>query len=293
MSRELTRGNVHERSNLDSLIHINLYGRAGNRIGLLTTVMEQANVQKFAGVSVDSDVPFFGSRRLFMLDDNSETENYLKVNFEDLMYSVIGTTDARAKTLQITNATKKAFDKYLLKYIVEYDLTRYEDRQCADIVIHIRSGDLFSCENGAHGYYIQPPMSYYTKILDELQAKEYNKSVVFVFEDAGNPIISKMVSQCGENGINARFQSDTLQQDAKAIASAKEAVVFGVGTFWLVPQLLFDGFAPRVYFPSNYYNICTMLPFGLCNRIMDVNKYVRRIEYWRNTKEQRELMLTM
>ena len=78
---------------------------------------------------------------------------------------------------------KNIYQKYV-KFndnVINYDLSEN------DIGIHIRSGDIFN-GNNPHGYYVQPPLNYYTEIINH----NINKSIIIVFENCNNPVINEL-----------------------------------------------------------------------------------------------------
>ena len=80
-----------------------------------------------------------------------------------------------------------------------------------DIVIYIRSGDLFNNTHPSFGY-IQPPLSYYTNILDN---NTYNK-LYLVCEDKLNPVANKLIEK-----YNTIYKNQSLAEDINIILNAK------------------------------------------------------------------------
>jgi len=99
-----------------------------------------------------------------------------------------------------------------------------------ELVIHIRSGDVFKVR--PHPNYAQPPLSFYTRVIEELRAAGEINSVCLVFENTKNPCIAALCDYLQRTGMSYRTQSGTFAEDGAVIFGARR-VVFGVGTFAL------------------------------------------------------------
>jgi hypothetical protein len=146
-----------------------------------------------------------------------------------------------------------------------------------DLVIHIRSGDIFT-GNNPHPYYLMPPLSYYTEIIE--QNKQY-ENVYLVTEDTLNPCINKLLELYPR--INFKLQS--LQEDITLILRAVNIVV-SYGTF--IPQL--------VYLSNNIKNIHCPSYFvrrrpNCETHITELSEYYNNMIPWKNTPEQNKYMV--
>ena len=99
-----------------------------------------------------------------------------------------------------------------------------------ELVVHIRSGDLFG--SNPHRAYGQPPLSFYTLIIEALRKAGEIQRVCLVFEDAKNPCVSALADYLDRIGMPFRIQSGSFAEDVAVICGARR-VVFGVGTFGL------------------------------------------------------------
>uniref|UniRef100_A0A6C0DQN2 Glycosyltransferase n=1 Tax=viral metagenome TaxID=1070528 RepID=A0A6C0DQN2_9ZZZZ len=145
------------------------------------------------------------------------------------------------------------------------------------VVIHIRSGDLFS-ERRPHGAYLSPPLSYYTDIIS---TRSY-ENIYLVAEDRRNPCINRLL----ELYPKIVFKLQTLEDDIKLILAASN-VIMSVGTF--IPELLnlSDNIksihAPSYWQPSVI--VCTV-------HKTDLSHYHKIMSPWRNIPEQLQTMLS-
>ena len=135
-----------------------------------------------------------------------------------------------------------------------------------DIVIHIRSGDIFSSK--PHPNYVPPPLSYYTKEIDKYK---YEK-IHIICEDTINPVVNELRKLYK----NAVYEKNTLEKDIRIILGATN-IIYSVGTF--IPSLL-------LLSNNNKY-----LHDRACNN-GKLKEYYKIMKPWKNTIEQRNYILT-
>ncbi|MBY6242096.1 discoidin domain-containing protein [Methylosinus sp. Sm6] len=100
-----------------------------------------------------------------------------------------------------------------------------------ELTVHIRSGDVFSAD--PHPSYAQPPLSYYTSIVDDLQRRGVIDRVFIVAEDRKNPCIDALEAYLQTKEIPVRLRTGgSLFEDAAYLRSARH-LVFGKGSFGL------------------------------------------------------------
>lgn len=135
-----------------------------------------------------------------------------------------------------------------------------------DLVIHIRSGDIFS--SNPHPNYVPPPLEYYTK---QIAKKNYDK-IIIVCEDQINPVVNKLL----ELYKHAVYKKNSLTEDIEIILGASN-IIYSVGTFVSALKLLSDNIN---YIYGNDFN----------NKEFD--DYYKIMKPWKNTEKQREYILT-
>jgi hypothetical protein len=137
-----------------------------------------------------------------------------------------------------------------------------------DLVIHIRSGDIFA--ERPHDKYVPPPLAYYTK---QIAKYEYEK-IYIICEDTINPVVNELLKLYK----NAIWKKNTLEQDIRIILGATN-IIFSVGTF--IPSLM-------LLSNNNKYL------YGECSACdnKELKEYYKIMSPWRNTKEQRDYILT-
>jgi hypothetical protein len=146
-----------------------------------------------------------------------------------------------------------------------------------DLVIHIRSGDMF--DKDPHPGYIMPPLSYY---LDIIRTNTF-KNIYLLAEDRKNPCINALL----ELYPTIQFQLQPLEKDIRLILAAVN-VVSSYGSM-IDSLLLFSNNIKRVYRPS-YSTILFKLD-SVEYIITDLDEYKESMSPWRNTAEQREMIL--
>ena len=155
------------------------------------------------------------------------------------------------------------------------------------IVLHIRSGDIFSRKNyycPVVSNYLQNPLSYYINII-----KGY-REVIVVTEDYENPVIS--VLEKYEN-VEVRILSES--QSIELILSSRNIVTSGVSSFGIACVLLSRNikrlYCSNLYLDEvlNYKNFIDGDVEVIVSNI-DQDRYIEWDE-WLNTDEQRKLMI--
>jgi len=132
-------------------------------------------------------------------------------------------------------------------YLKDFLLIPPAPQNKKDLIIHVRSGDVFG-KNVKHARrYTQPPYSYYTKCI-EMSKK--NQILIVTEKDRRNPVISKLKKDFSNN---IRIQSSNLQEDAATILSAEELVL--PKSSFSRTLSLFSPFLKKIYSPFWQYSI--------------------------------------
>ena len=156
--------------------------------------------------------------------------------------------------------------------------------QVYDVGIHIRAGDIFEIENKSHPNYLQPPVSFYEKIINENK----NKKISIVYQDNKNPVINKLLEKY-KNISNIVFQSSNIVEDILTLSRCK-TLVMSMGTFTLIPYMI-STTIEDIIVPT--YMKRKEIWFGLQDDfVKDIElKGYMEIGDWKNSSEQRDLMV--
>ena len=136
-----------------------------------------------------------------------------------------------------------------------------------DLVIHIRSGDIFSSR--PHREYVPPPLCYYTKEIDKYK---YEK-IHIICEDTKNPVVNELL----KSYKNAVWEKNNLEKDIRIILGATN-IIYSVGTF--IPSLMYLSNNNKYLFGYSFSNHDKL------------NEYYKIMKPWKNTKVQRNYILT-
>ena len=234
------------------IIFNQLYGRLGNNIIQLSNIIDIAleykhnikiNVKKlqFFDLSIIKDYfSKYNNSEIITDEYNFFYKNKLPFSHETFINHI----DERNKLLN------KAF---LLKDIPKLDEN--------DLVIHIRSGDVFLAR--PHPDYVPPPLSYYTGEIDR-----YNyRKIHIVCEDDKNPVVNRLLGLYK----NAIYEKNNLDIDIKKILGATN-ILYSIGTF--IPSLML--FSKNINFIHDTFNSI---------------EYDKIMRPWKNTPEQRDYIL--
>jgi len=235
----------------------NLYGRLGNNIQQLCNIIAIAIAYKHNIKINVKNLTFFDLsviEKYFNKYNNNEiiTDKYNFFYGNKLPFS----NDIFKQNIEERN-------KILQKAFLINNINKLPEN---DLVIHIRSGDIFSSK--PHSGYVPPPLSYYTKEIDKYK---YEK-IHIICEDTINPVVNELL----KSYKNAVWEKNNLEKDIRIILGATN-IIYSVGTF--IPSLI-------LLSNNNKY-----LYGKACNN-EELNEYYKIMKPWKNTIEQRNYILT-
>jgi hypothetical protein len=173
----------------------------------------------------------------------------------------------------------------ILKKSFNFNNFKLHDLKNNDIVIHIRSGDIFSRPN-PHPHYIMPPLSYY---IDIIKFIKYDNTIddpviYLISEDTLNPCVNELLKLYPQ----IIYKKQSLDEDISLILSAHN-IIASFGSF--ISALLhfsqniknlhkvsYDKYDWEIYKNLNFY-------------ITDLNEYHELMKPWKNTEEQKRIMI--
>ena len=176
-----------------------------------------------------------------------------------------------------------------------------EEHPDDELTIHLRSGDIFGTDHPVTYGYRQPPLSYYTLVVDRMRARGI-KRVRLVYEDRGNPCVDALEVWLKQRDIPMRSQSVSLRADMSALVDAPH-LMFGHGTFGYAAVRLSKAVKTLHYFGPELGGAYGFI--SVVDEVFEVTdaagRYIKAFEYgkpfgpedgWRNTPAMRETMLT-
>ena len=181
--------------------------------------------------------------------------------------------------LKVGDATPATYRAYALKYIRPILRISTVPTSQTDLVVHFRGGDLFG--EKPHGSYVQPPLWFYQKAVGA-----YDGSAVFVYEDLKNPCVRALLGEAVDATAASSFTDDlAMLLNSKHLIAGFTTLAFAV--YLLNPALLSltlpDYFAASL--PAGEWGD------GFALKTIALPGYIR-VGEWRNTAEQRALMLS-
>jgi len=252
------------------------YGRLGNNILQVRNVLLIALYYR-CNVFLPTH-SFFNKNLVLLFDDGGPNDSiYVDDDGSDFFYR-----DLLSKFAPAFSVGNDGIMNQIVRELFVLPETDMQPLGPDDLVIHIRSGDIFS--DDPLPFYIMPPLSYYREILE---SRTYT-NVYMLAEDTRNPCISSLLALYPD----IKFHIQSLEEDVAMVLRATN-IVMAFGTF--VPALLcLTDNATVVHVPSY---ICTTTR-GLLEQkgcdicVHDLDKYTAVMGPWQNRPEQRNLMLT-
>jgi len=189
------------------MLLITPYGRLGNNIiQIFSCIFDNIHMYKHKEISLEllikhQPIIFKNFPKTFVFD-------FLEENTEIITNTFFGT-----KTPMNNTEKGEIINKYIKPYI-SYDLEdNYGINFEEDLIIHIRSGDVFN-ESFSLDRYIQPPYIFYKKIIEE---HIYKKIYICSENKNLNPVIPKLL----EEYSNIVFLPNSLEIDFKIMLNAQ------------------------------------------------------------------------
>lgn len=259
------------------IIFNNFYGRLGNNIIQICNIIHIA-------IAYKHNIKFNVKHEFF---DFSVIEKYFnKYNNNEIITNTnFFLIDRLPFSNNIFKQNIEERNQILQKAFLIKNINKLNEN---DVVIHIRSGDIFSLI--PHSNYVPPPLSYYTKEIDKYK---YEK-IHIICEDTINPVVNELLKLYK----NAIYKKNTLKQDIRLILGATN-ILFSVGTF--VPSLMmlsnnvkYISTFPNKKFPTlqDVYTYHHCHPH-LCICTEEPNEgYYKVMKPWKNTIEQWKYILT-
>lgn len=234
-----------------------LCGRLGNNIIQLSNIIDIAIAYKH-NVKLNVKIKFFD---VSIIEEYFKNYNNDQKIIDKVSYFFYKNRLPFPEEIFVKNIEER--NKILQKALLIKDINKLPIN---DLVIHIRSGDIFS--RHPHTGYVPPPLSYYIK---ELNNNKYEK-IHIVCEDKKNPVVNKLLGLYK----NAIHNKNTLEKDIRLILGASN-IMCSVGSF--IPSLLLL---------SNNINFIHT-PFKDKKEKQD---YYKIMHPWKNTIRQRDYILT-
>ncbi|WP_156383052.1 discoidin domain-containing protein [Rhizobium sp. Root483D2] len=158
-----------------------------------------------------------------------------------------------------------------------------------ELCIHIRSGDIFS--SWVHADYVQPPLSFYKLLIEKLNGEGVISKVKLVFEDRRNPVVDPLEAYLRDRSIDYTCQSGTVVDDINTIVNAKY-MAYGYGTFGQAICHFSDSIDTVFNFVPEGGQLFPQLPnIRRTINIIDQSKEYIKVGEWRNTDDQRNMMV--
>ena len=253
----------------------NWYGRLGNNITQIVNAIIFANYFNINKINYPNHNIIKNTQLIL----NNLNKNNITCNkcYHHTFFS-------RKKICKKFNLNEDIFEnnkiniREIIKSIISF--TEYEklDITDKDLIIHIRSGDVYS--SNPHMGWIQPPLSFYENIIN---THKWDK-IYLICEDTKSPVIKPLLNKYK----NIIFNLQSLKNDIHYIIKAKN-ICFGMGSF--VPALLlFNDNLNTIYYPKYCYRYLIDFISYKEKKEYELLNYIK-IGEWANTKKQKNIIL--
>lgn len=149
------------------------------------------------------------------------------------------------------------------------------------LVIHIRSGDVFS---HPPPNYIPNPLCYYLNLIEE-----YDKIVVVTETDNYNPVVDEL-----KKIKKVTIQTKTIEEDFATLMRAKNLASSGAGTFAVAAALCSSNienfYCSNIYLDEHLNPDMLIQSEGINVYMMELKNYIEP-GTWSNSEQQRKFIL--
>jgi hypothetical protein len=252
------------------------YGRLGNNIYQLLNIIYEALQQK------DN----INLKLLYYLSPTINIQN-IETQINDLFpnKNQITRHHFMPKDLHLINKRKVDIQRFfdISKKFIYPNIKKMEPLNERICLIHLRSGDIFN-EGGGHSSYIQPPLAYYKKIIQDFD-KEYDKFIIVTEPDGRNPC-TRLLKEFSNKVIvttNHILNDYSLLLRTQSIILSRSS--FSDTSVFLNPYI------KKVFFWDYNHCFCdkSILPKNIkVTSFIHTKPYIKE---WRRTPEQLNLMI--
>lgn len=242
-----------DKLDVENIKEINIsdwYGRLGNQIVLISYLIKFALLNK-----INLSFPqnrFFNTKSILFCREKYESNQISTIKAQDLWENKVANINLHAEYNQeIINESRE-----ILRDVFLINAREIEPLREDDLVIHIRSGDVFDLDQNTvrNIAYIPPPNSYYQELIKKTQPKE----IYLIHEDNRNPSINFILNNYpnSKSISNQDHKEDPLERDIKFILSA-QSLAQSCGTFahalGLISQNLKNIYNPKKFYYDQYF----------------------------------------
>lgn len=215
-------------SNVITNIFSSPYGRLGNNliqymnIILIGLFLKSKNISlfKLSGFPLQGNFQIADTK--ISIQENTETDSVLNSPIPKLTGNFYAAKGFEAVFGQASDQTLMQCVSTISK------LLPLEDNSCPfdpsrTLLMHIRSGDIFTPESGVHSWYAQPPAAFYIKAAQDAE-KFGIDNVLIITENHLNPTVDFLVEELPKYGFKVSVQSESITRDFSALRQAKYLV---------------------------------------------------------------------
>ncbi len=157
-----------------------------------------------------------------------------------------------------------------------------------ELVLHIRSGDIFSTY--IHKHYVQPPLSFYKAVVMDLVERRQIDRVRVVFEDRLNPCIDPLEEWLATTSLSIVMQSQDFYNDLISMIDCNH-FCFGLGTLGPAVCLMSEQIQSVHHFQARVQESgMSFISVKEVSEYMITSNYIV-IGEWDNSLEQRQQMI--
>ncbi len=257
--------------------------RYGNSIALLNNLLYYCEILNITNI-------YLNSKKNWPIFENITSDEINITLFPDKKVVLRSIANFDKNYIYYQRIIKPEIRINKLKYEIKHYLPKIIINQ-KDLYIHIRSGDIFKYKSNKSINYAQPPLCFYQSILNTFRFS----TIYIIAQDNLNPIIDILIKHFPK----IIFTRNSLEEDVSLLMNAYN-IVGSISSFFTT-IIIFNENLKQIWeydlyrLPEKYYHLHRdIYNYKINYSIYKMNpseKYKSTMFPWRNTRQQRELMI--
>ena len=269
----------------DKIVYVDKSFHFGNSLVLLNNLIYYCEILNIKSIYLNSNYKWPISQNI----------SYGKMNISIISTKIINLNDDNIiifdrKLIYFQKVFKPEIRINILKSEIKRNLPEIKINE-NDLYIHIRGGDIFAYKAKGNINYAQPPLCFYIKVISKFKFK----NIFILSVDKSNPIIKLLISEFPQIFLT----HNPIENDISLLLNAFN-LIGSMSSFLTTIIILnenlrnffeYDNYSLSQKYLHLHHDIYKYKINYSIYKIKPSTKYLKEMFPWKNTKEQRKLMI--
>ena len=270
----------------DKIVYVDKSFHFGNSLVLLNNLIYYCEILNIKSIYLNSNYKWPISQNI----------SYGKMNISIISTKIINLNDDNIiifdrKLIYFQKVFKPEIRINILKSEIKRNLPEIEINE-NDLYIHIRGGDIFAYKAKGNINYAQPPLCFYIKVISKFKFK----NIFILSVDKSNPIIKLLISEFPQIFLT----HNPIENDISLLLNAFN-LIGSMSSFLTTIIILnenlrnffeYDNYSLSQKYLHLHHDIYKYKINYSIYKIKPSTKYLKEMFPWKNSKEQRKLMIS-